>query len=457
VRAATSAALLAALTFSSFPACKRSRLPPRTDGAAVVVAPEPAVDSDIAAAPETEPNDTPPKAQRLLVVPGTAVAVAGAVAWPPGGRPDVDVYRVELPADDAAVAPPAPDGAPASADGGQARRPRFTIRIDARPDVGAAIKLDIPDEAGKSLLAALGTEPGQPLSIPNLSTTGAPMFVRVRRAAAGEAPGKYRLVVKLAALEPGAEVEPDDTVPTANELALPGEAIGYLGWKKDQDFYRLPTAGLAEGSVIAADLDPVPGVSAKLALLDATARTLSEAHGRRGERVALRNVLVPAGAAQVYLVAAADFGWSADQRYALRVRAELQKQGAEVEPNDDVAHAQVVADGNTVQGYLGRGDVDLFRYAASAPAVLAVEIVPPERASLKLELSNDAGVVLVRGKPAGKGARAPLRASLPLPSGSVLIRVIAGRGEGNPDEPYRLTVTSRPIEADGGAPTPDPE
>jgi hypothetical protein len=456
VRAA-SAAVIAALTLSSFPSCKRSRLPPRADGAAVVVAPEPAADSDVAAVPETEPNDTPPKAQRLLVVPGTVVAVAGTVAWPVGGRPDVDVYRVELPPDDAAVAPATPDGAPAIPDSGQPRRPRFTIRIDARPDVGAGVKLDIADEAGKSLLAAVGTEPGLPLSIPNLSTAGGPTLVRVRRAAAGEAPGKYRLIVKIAALEPGAEVEPDDTAAAANELALPGEAIGFLGWKKDQDFYRLPTAGLAEASVIAADLDPVPGVSAKLALLDASARTLSEAHGRRGERVALRNVLVPAGAAQVYLVAGADYGWNADQRYAVRVRAELQKQGAEAEPNDDAAHAQAVTDGSTVQGYLSRGDVDLYRYAASAPAVLAVEIAPPERASLKLELSNDAGVVLARGKPAGKGARAPLRASLPLPSGGVLIRIVAGRGEGNPDEPYRLTITSRPAEADGGATAPDQE
>ena len=388
------------------------------------------------------------------------VAVAGAVAWPVGGRPDVDVYRLELPPDDAGAAPHAPDGAvgaPPAADGAAPPRPRYTIRVDARPDVGAGIKLDIADEAGKSLLAAVGAEPGQPLSMPNLSTAGGPTLVRVRRAAAGEAPGRYRLIVKVAALEPGAEVEPDDTVAAANELALPGEAIGYLGWKKDQDFYRLPTAGLAEGSVVAADLDPVPGVSAKLALLDATGRTLSESHGRRGERVALRNVLVPAGAAQVYLVAAADYGWNTDQRYAVRVRAELQKPGAEAEPNDDAAHAQAVADGSMVQGYLGRGDVDLYRYAAAAPAVLVVEIAPPERASLKLELSNDAGVVLARGKPAGKGARAPLRASMPLPTGSVLIRVIAGRGEGNPDEPYRLTVTSRPAEADGGAPPPAEE
>ena len=454
MRPASAAALVAALTFSSFPACKRSRLPPRADGAAVVVAPEPAADSDVAAAPETEPNDTPAKAQRLVMSTAAPVAVAGAVAWPVGGRPDVDVYRLDFPPDDAgAGAASGAGGAPG--DGAvPPPRPRFTIRVDARPDVGAGVKLDITDEAGKSLLAVTGAEPGQPLSIPNLSSAGGATLVRVRRVAAGEAPGKYRLIVKAAALEPGAEVEPDDTAAAANELALPGEAIGYLGWKKDQDFYRMPTAGLAEGSVIAADLDPVPGVSAKLALLDAGAHTLSEAHGRRGERVALRNVLVPAGAAQVYLVAASDYGWNADQRYAVRVRAELPRPGAEAEPNDDAAHAQAVTDGSTVQGYLGRGDVDLYRYAAVAPAVLVVEIAPPERASLKLELSNDAGVVLARGKPAGKGARAPLRASLPLPSGSVLVRVIAGRGEGNPDEPYRLTISSRPAEADGGAAPP---
>jgi hypothetical protein len=28
--------------------------------------------------------------------------------------------------------------------------------------------------------------------------------------------------------------------------------------------------------------------------------------------------------------------------------------------------------------------------------------------------------------------------------GNVLIRVVAGSGEGNPDDPYRLTVTSAP-------------
>jgi len=177
---------------------------------------------------------------------------------------------------------------------------------------------------------------------------------------------------------------------------------------------------------------------------------VSEARGRRGERVALRNVLVPPGTAALFLVASADFGWSADQRYDLRVNAELPKAGAEAEPNDDAAHAQAVTDG-TVQGYLARGDIDVFRYTVTAPVMLTVEIAPPERASAKLEIANEQGVVLSRGKPTGRGHK-PLRATMRVEGGNVLIRVIAGGGEGNPDDPYRLTVTSAPAASDAPAP-----
>ena len=242
--------------------------------------------------------------------------------------------------------------------------------------------------------------------------------MRVRRAAAGEAPGKYRLIVKVAALEPGAEVEPDDAVAAANELALPGEAIGYLGWKKDQDFYRLPTAGLAEGSVVAADLDPVPGVSAKLALLDAAAK-----HAVGGARPPRRARGVAQRARAGGRGAGLPGGWrpttagtptsAMPSASAPICRSRAPRRSPTMTPRTRRPSPTAAC----VQGYLGRGDVDLYRYAATAPAVLVVEIAPPERASLKLELSNDAGVVLARGKPAGKGARAPLRASLPLPVG----------------------------------------
>jgi hypothetical protein len=445
------------LVLLSLPACPRSKLP-RPDGAAVVVAPEPKAEGEVAAVAEIEPNDTIAKAQRLLVTPAAPAAVNGAVAWAAKGKPDVDVYRIDVPGPDGGVdaAPPGPAAA-AGADAAPppAPRPKLMARIEVTPEASVAVKLDVLDGAGKSIIAASGADPGQPVTIPNLALAGAAPFVRVRRTAAGDAPGNYKIVVRVLPLDAGAEIEPDDTAAQANDLPVPGEAIGYLGWRHDQDWYRLPTAALAEGSVLAVDLDPIPGVSSRLALVDAAGKKLSEARGRRAERVALRNVAVPPGAAQLFLVASADFGWNADQRYDVRVSADLPKPGTEAEPNDDPAHAQTVADG-TVQGYLARGDVDLFRYTVAAPVMLTVEIALPERATAKLEISNETGVALAKGKPTGKG-RKPLRAALRVDAGTVLIRVVAGSGEGNPDEPYRLTIASAPPEGDTPPSPPAPE
>jgi hypothetical protein len=437
----------------TLPACPRSRLP-RPDGAAVVVTPEPKPGGEVAAVPEVEPNDTISKAQHLLVTPEAPAAVAGAVAWPAKGKADVDTYRIGAPGPgggiDAAAAPPAA----AAPDGGALPppRPRFMARIDVTPEADVAVKIEVLDPMGRTVIAAGGADPGQMVSVPNLPLVATMPFVRVRRVASGDAPGTYKLVMHVLPLEAGAELEPDDAIATANELPLPGEAIGYLGWRRDQDTFKVATGALADGSVLAADLDPIPNVSSRLAIVDATGKKLSESRGRRGERVALRNVLVPPGTAQLFLVASADFGWSADQRYDMRVSAELPKPGAEVEPNDDPAHAQAIADG-TVQGYLARGDVDIFKYTAAAPVTLTVEIAPPERATAKLEIANEAGVVLARGKPTGHG-RKPLRASMSVEGGNVLIRVIAGGGEGNPDDPYRLTVTSAPAGSDAPPPSP---
>jgi hypothetical protein len=461
--AKTFAPLLALLTL---PACPRSKLP-KPDGASVVVAPEPKAGGDVAAVAEVEPNDTVAKAQRLLVTPAAPAAVAGAVAWAPKGKPDVDVYRIDVPGPDGGVDATVPraDAAvaqrPADAAGAGAAadaalppppRPKTMARIEVTPEAAVAVKLDVLDGAGKTVIAAAGADPGQPVVIPNLALGAAAPFVRVRRTAAGDEPGSYKIVVRVQPLDAGAEIEPDETAAQANELVIPGEAIGYLGWRHDQDWYRLPTAALAEGSVLAVDLDPIPGVSARLALVDASGKKLSEARGRRAERVALRNVAVPAGTAQLFLVASADFGWNAEQRYDVRVSADLPKPGAEAEPNDDAAHAQVITDG-TMQGYLARGDVDVFAYSVNAPSTVTVEIALPERASAKLEIANDTGTVLARGKPTGRG-RKPIRATVFVVSGTVHVRVVAGSGEGNPDEPYRLTISSAP--PDAPPPTPAP-
>jgi hypothetical protein len=430
-------------------ACRRAALPPRPDGAAVVLAEPAAGEGEVPSAPEVEPNDTIGKAHRLLVAVGAPAAVNGTVGATEGRRTDVDVFRIELPGPDGGVDASVPPGDAAAAP----PPPRATLRAELRPEGALAPRLEVIDAAGKILATAIAPEAGQPVVLPNVAVTSAPPLLRVRRARADGPAGAYRLILRLAPPEGGAEVEPNGSPALANELSANGEAIGYLGWIRDLDFFRIPTAALAEGSVLLIDLDGVPGVAAQLTVTDAAGQRLSEARGNRGERVALRNVGVPAGAPHVFLAASAASGANAEARYAVRVRAELSKPGAEAEPNDDPGRAQVVGDG-VVQGYLARADVDVFRYIASGQVTLDVELVPPERASARLDILDGGGRSL--GK--GEARRRPLKlANLAAEPGPLLIRVAAGKGENNPDEPYRLTIASRPRAAAAGELDPIPE
>jgi hypothetical protein len=160
-------------------------------------------------------------------------------------------------------------------------------------------------------------------------------------------------------------------------------------------------------------------------------------------------VRFPSGDAQLYLVVRADADWSADARYNVRPRADLPKAGSEAEPNDDTDHAQTVADGSVV-GYLGRGDVDVFRYVTDAPAALDVEVTAPERTSVKLEILRADGTLLSRSE---GGRHGPIRiAHLAIPGGPIFIRLAGSRGSANPDDPYHFTLSSHPADPNPGAP-----
>ena len=423
MRAGQALTLVATVALAS---CHRGGLPPRPDGAAVVVTAE-QTDDGAPTTAEVEPNDTAATAQRLALTETTAAAVAGDLG-PRGGKRDSDLYRVETPLGDAGAGDA---GSPP---------PRLVLRVDLRPAAGLSVALDALDQAGHVLVAAFGGA-GEAIAIPNLAVTGGVVSLRVRAVGPEGATPTYRLAARLVPFDTGAEIEPNGDAAHARDLALGGEAVGYLGWHRDQDWYRLGTAGAADGSLLSADLDPVAEVAATLQLLDADSHKLSEARGRKGERVALRNVRIPGGAASVFLVVKAEVGWSATARYNLRPRAELPRAGTEAEPNDDVAHAQPVEDG-TALGYLARGDVDVYRYTTAGIALLDVEVEPPDRESVQVELLRENGTLLAR---ADSGRHVPARISgVSIPGGPVFVRVSPRRGAVNPDEPYRLTITSRP-------------
>ncbi len=250
----------------------------------VVVADTP--DDGIATTPEVEPNNTLATAQPLAVTVASPAAVSGSLVPPTSGKRDLDLFRVDVPGPDGGLPPSVGDAAAATPP------PRFLLRADLRPAAPAtATTLEVLDSAGHVLLASNGL-PGEAIAIPNLAVRAGSFYLRVR-AAGTEAPaGGYRLVVHLGPFDVGAEIEPNGDAAHATELAPGGEAVGYLGWRRDQDWYRLSTAGLAEGSVLSVDLDPVPEVSVTLQLYGADAHKLTEARGRKGERVVLRNVRI---------------------------------------------------------------------------------------------------------------------------------------------------------------------
>jgi hypothetical protein len=445
-------------------------MPPKPDGAAVVVAPiEPAAEVGFTMADEVEPNDLLANAQPLAPTAEAGAGVVGHLLSAPGSKAkDVDLFRVTIPAP--AVVEAAPDGALSP--------PVQQLRIEAHPDPGLVLALDVVDDQGRVVISSTGSTSGEVQGIPNLTVTAGPVFVRVRpgfvppaapsaaantRGAAGAASspptaagvagradagvagsgGGYRLTVRIVPVGPGDEAEPNGKGTLASDANLDGDVAGYLGWRHDEDWFRIPTAGLVEGGVLSADLDGIEGVAAALAVYDSVQHKMIEQHGRKGDRVALRNVRLPSSDPNVFVVVSADSGRNLDARYTLHLRSEEAKADVEIEPNDDPAHAVPIVDG-IVTGTLGPGDADVFRYSATVPTELNVEVQPPPHIDVRLEVLREDGTAVMKVDVAKRGGAERLPNLFV--SGTVLLRLQGQKGAGNLDDPYRLTLSGRPIE-----------
>ena len=438
--------------------CHHNRLPPNPDGAAVVVAAEePAAEIGFTMADEIEPNDLLANAQPLSPTAETGAGVGGHLVPAPGSKArDVDLFRVVVPS------PPVVSGTP---DAGAAP-PRQRLRIEVHPDPSLVIAVDVLDDQGHALLSSVGATAGEAEGIPNLAVVPGNVFVRVRsgttppgvavppltagakkdakKDAGVPAGGGYRLTVRLFPFEAGDEVEPNGKAALAGEVSPETDIAGFLGWRHDEDWFRVPTAGLPEGGVLSADLEPIEGVAASLAVYDSVEHKMIEQHGRRGDRVALRNVRLPSSDPNVYVVVGADAGRNLDKRYTLRLRSGDAKADAEVEPNDDPAHAVPLANG-TVTGTLGPGDADVFRYSAPEPTELSVEVTPPPRVDVVLEVLHEDGSLAMKVDGGKRGT--PEKIANLYVGGTILLRLSPKKGDGNLDDSYRITVAGRPIEA----------
>jgi hypothetical protein len=445
-------------------ACRRTVMPPRPAGSSVEVVADTAPDAGGITVEEIEPNDLLANAQRIELARSPVVNVSGHFVTPMGAHArDVDLFRIVVP-------PPAVvvEGAA----GSDAATPslRQLLVIEVAPDPRLAVAVDALDDQGKVLVAAVGGVAGESELIPNLGVLPGSYFVRVKPVGPPDAIGSvgrkgkalappleatgagtgmpvgppgYRLSVHLAGFESGDELEPNGTAALANEAEAGGDVAGFLGWRHDEDWFRLPLAGLPEGSALSIDLDPIDGVAASVTVNDSVEQKMTEQKGRKGERVAIRNVRLPSSDPCVFVVVKAELGRRPDVRYSLHLRTAEARADAELEPNDDPAHAVPLADG-TFLGFLGPGDVDVYRYSAPLPVELNFEATPPEHVDLKVELLREDGTVLARID-SGRRREAERLPNLYV-EGSLLLRLSAGKGDGNVDEPYRITTASRPVE-----------
>ena len=438
------------------PACNRTRsLPPKPTGASVVVTPDEASDAQVPAIEESEPNDLLANAQKIDLTTTRSARVTGHLVAALGSRAkDVDLFRIVVP----------PPSVVVEAADGNSGPTRQRLTIEVQPDAHLAIAVDALDDQGRIMVSASGSPTGEAEFVPNLSVIPGTYFVRIKPAGPAESASNrkanhstssdgadagvagaagYQFALSLGAIEVGDEVEPNGRAALANEASAGADLAGFLGWRRDEDWFRLPLSGLPEGSALSIDLDALEGVAASVAVFDSVEQKMTEQKGKKGERVAIRNVRLPSSDPCVYVVVRAESGRNAKNRYTLHLRSEEARADSELEPNDDPGHAVPLADGAFL-GYLGPGDVDVYRYTAPMPVELNLEAIPPDHVDLKVEVLRDDGTVMAKID-SGRRREAERLPNLYV-EGTILLRLSGANGDGNVDEPYRLNATSRPVE-----------
>ncbi|MEM9488489.1 MAG: hypothetical protein AAGC55_05065 [Myxococcota bacterium] len=462
---------------------------------AVVVVDSPTAQT-VTVSDEVEPNNEAEQAMALAV--GTGVR--GTL----DGDSDIDLYSLEV------------------ADGG-------VLAAELSGIAGVDLVLELRDAEG-AVLARSDRGPAEVAEgLPNFAVApgryqlAISEFIKKSRRRARRAAGKdagagrvgpspiYQLTVRVAPPPEDRraaefEREPNDSEDDgAAELLIGDHRKGYLGWRGDRDRWKLSIEGFAADYGMNIDIDGVDGVTPTLVIRTRDGATVLRRSGRKGEGLAVRNLVVVRGDSAAETddgespgdgdngdgddgddraegQAEADDGGLTEYYvaelsarrsnpitpYRIHMTARLLDSDEEREPNDAAATAIELdrptgADSarpidGTWRGYLTAGDIDHYRIRSAEGALLALvakpEGGPGSRAadSIDIELSVLAGDAVVATSNAGKvGASEALDAVAIAPGASVLIKV-AGRGGSGDQAAYQLRWSVEPLGAEPPAP-----
>jgi hypothetical protein len=381
--------------------------------AVVVVDPEDA--DQPAVAREEEPNDSRRRAQAL----GAEARVAGSFRATDEKRGDIDWYRVEIAEPDQILTTTL------------AGVPDLDVVLEAFSSEGERlVKVNNTGEGGGEVLVNLAPDPGM-------------VLLRVREAKRRHGPGHYRIGFELRPSEPGEEREPNWKAELATPFALDEEATGYLGWRTDNDWYRVDVSGVSPAARLRVELDGVDDVRANLSLRAPSGAVIQDRWGAAGESLTLANVALPTGVDHLFVVVRCTRDTNVESRYSLRVLSAVPPWPTEAEPNDVPPQATPLSPGKTMAGILGGGrDRDCFRVTASAPVAVRVEVKPPLGMDVAVAALDQTGEALW-GVNEGEAREVEVMPSVwILPGQRDVVRVRAAGHGGPPDvSSYQIRIS----------------
>ncbi len=387
------------------------------------------------ATPEEEPNDTATQAQELP----PDRAVEGTLAEKPGG--DRDWYRIEIKAPKQILTATVTGVAEldlvleAFGTGGSGAAPAPARRSRA------AAATHRPER----LVRINNSKVGEGEVLVNLAPAPGTTYLLVREAKGQGSAGRYRISYALRAAEEGEEREPNWKAPLATPLALEGEAVGYLGWVRDDDWYRVDLSALAAGARIRVEFDGLDEVRANLSLRSAAGAVLQERWGGAGEGITLANLAAAEGQKELFVVVRSQYTFNVESRYSVRVASAVPPGLTEAEPNDKPAAATTVPLGSPIAGLLGdTHDRDLYAIKIEKAAVLRAQVTVPLNLDAALALVDETGATLWEVDAGGAREPEVLPAFLAKPP-RVLLQVRAPKaGSVSSVAPYHLKVEALP-------------
>ena len=394
-------------------ACTCTPRPPAPDQGPPVVVVDPDEESLTPATPETEPNDTQQRAQPLAQGEWIEAKMAAK---------DADWFRFTIKQD------------------GQ------VARVQVRGVTGLDLALEAYNNQGKRLVKVDNAREGGGEVLVNLSVEPGAYLLRVSEVKGRPGTLPYRVGFSLRAREEGEEVEPNWKAAMATPLAPDQEAVGYLGWRTDNDWYQVDVSSISPSARLRVELDGVDGVRANLSVRTADGKILAERWTGTGDGAVLAN-LVPPEASQgpLMVVVRCREQTNVETRYYLRVMSAVPAGLTEQEPNDTPDQATTLLTGQALAGLLlDRYDRDLYRIPAEEVRWVSLKVRPPMGLDLELALLDSAGKPVWTVNAAGVRLPEEMPALLVAPPGAVVRVRAVTLDQVSGQSPYVISARTMP-------------